>query len=131
MGVVTEEAPAPPVLYVATSAYLVDAATVGAALAEHRSWVGSLYRDGVMLASGPKVGGGGGVLILRAADHSEAAAIVEADPFTRLKVAAYEITAFLPTPEPQRHPAIAAFFEIDPPTAQSDLSGTHGQGADA
>ncbi len=63
-------------------------ADIDAHVASHVAWLLGLEREGSLLASGPllsgpRVGPGSGVTVLRAPDESTARGIAEADPFVR------------------------------------------------
>jgi uncharacterized protein YciI len=57
-------------------------------LAAHRAWVAELRERGVRISSGYLVDsegrpGGGGLLLLEAADHGDAEALIRQDPMVR------------------------------------------------
>lgn len=97
-------------LFIALSAYQRPAEELALALPEHRDWIEQQYVAGVMLASGRQNPPTGGVMILRATDRDEAAAVVADDPFSRNGLAAYEIREFEPTPFPWRSHGLDAFL---------------------
>lgn len=98
------------VLFIAMSSYLQPSTQLAEALPEHRAWIRELYESGVMLASGRRNPPIGGVMILRAVDASEAAAVVASDPFAAKGLAAYDIHQFEPTPMPWRSAGLEAFL---------------------
>lgn len=97
-------------LFIAMSSYLQPPAQVAAALGDHRAWIHDQYQSGLMLASGRRNPPVGGVMILRAADAAEAAAVVAGDPFVINGLVAYDIHEFEPTPMPWRSAGLDAFM---------------------
>ncbi|MEU1039653.1 YciI family protein [Streptomyces sp. NPDC005551] len=66
-------------------------------LRAHVAWLGTLYEEGVVIASGRKEPRDGGILIAAGVDRARAEQIAEADPFTKAGVCAYRITEFFAT----------------------------------
>ena len=71
--------------FVKTETIAVPAASVAPHLAAHRAWVSQLRQQGVRISSGYLVDGqnkpgGGGLLLLEAADHASAEALLRQDP---------------------------------------------------
>lgn len=74
--------------FVKTETIAVPAAQVAPHLEAHRAWVGRLREQGVRISSGYLVDGqgkpgGGGLLLLEAADHASAEALILQDPMVR------------------------------------------------
>ncbi len=66
---------------------------------EHRAYLRELKAQGWLLASGPMDPRSGGMLMLRVPDEDSAAAldrIRDGDPFTKLRLAQYELIPWLP-----------------------------------
>lgn len=73
-----------------------DRAGINAHVAEHIAWLLELERaDGVLvsgpLLSGPGVGPGSGMTVLRAADEDTARRIAEEDPFVRAGLRTFQV----------------------------------------
>lgn len=73
-----------------------DAAAVEAVVDEHVAWLLGLERDGTLfvsgpLLSGPGVGPGSGVTVLRAADEETARRIAAQDPFVTAGLRTVEV----------------------------------------
>jgi uncharacterized protein YciI len=71
--------------FIKTETFRVPRDAVTPHLAAHRRWVADLRRRGVRISSGYLVDGegrpgGGGLLLLEAADHAAAEALVRQDP---------------------------------------------------
>jgi uncharacterized protein len=71
-------------IYAVTYRYSDDVATRDQVRPEHREYLRGLADQGQLLLSGPFGPGepAGGLLIFRAADKAEVAALIEKDPFT-------------------------------------------------
>ena len=74
--------------FVKTETFQRPASTMAPHLAAHRAWVDDLRRRGVPISSGYLVDGegrpgGGGLLLLQAADYASAEALVQQDPMLR------------------------------------------------
>jgi len=74
--------------FVKTETFSRPAGTLQQALAAHRLWVEGLRAQGVRISSGYRVDGagqpgGGGLLLLEAADHASAEALIRQDPMVR------------------------------------------------
>jgi uncharacterized protein YciI len=75
-------------LVLSTPSAGADRASIGARVEEHVAWLLELERRDVLLASGPllsgpAVGPGSGVTVLRAPDEEAARAVAAGDPFVR------------------------------------------------
>lgn len=64
---------------------------------DHRAYMGQLFNDGVLLASGPYNPRTGGMLILNAEDLDAVNALLAKDPFYTEGVADYDIREWRPT----------------------------------
>lgn len=53
---------------------------------EHLAYLEKLKGDGALVVAGPYEDLAGGAIVLRAASHAEAAALVDDDPYTRADV---------------------------------------------
>jgi uncharacterized protein YciI len=65
----------------------------------HRTYLASLKRDGVLLASGPLDPRNGGAILLRVPDQDANAAldaVRDGDPFVKAGVAQYELLPWVP-----------------------------------
>lgn len=62
----------------------------------HRAYLGTLRDKGALIASGPLDPRSGGALLLRVADGDALDRIRDEDPFTRARVAQYELLPWLP-----------------------------------
>jgi uncharacterized protein len=71
-------------IYAVTYRYSDDVATRDRVRPEHREYLRGLADQGLLLLSGPFAPDepAGGLLIFRAADKAEVAALIEKDPFT-------------------------------------------------
>ena len=74
--------------FVKTETFRLPHAQVRPHLADHRAWVERLRAEGVRISSGYLVDeagrpGGGGLLLLEAADHASAEALIREDPMVR------------------------------------------------
>jgi uncharacterized protein YciI len=70
-------------------------------LAAHRAWVAELRGQGVRISSGYLVDGqdqpgGGGLLLLEAADHASAEALIRQDPMVRSGGVAWTLNRWIP-----------------------------------
>lgn len=82
-------------LFVCTSKYQKD--ITPEVLTEHRDWLNGLIAEGVVYSAGRLAAGGGGLLVMRAADQAEAEAILAADPFSRDGISVYTPVGYNPT----------------------------------
>lgn len=74
--------------FIKTETIRLPPAEVAPQLAAHRAWVAQLRQRGVRISSGYLVDGagrpgGGGLLLLEAADHASAEALIREDPMVR------------------------------------------------
>ena len=77
-----------------------DRAAVDAHVEEHVAWLLGLEREGILFASGPLlsgpgVGPGSGVTVLRAEDEDSARRIAECDPFVQAGLRTFEVYRWL------------------------------------
>lgn len=82
-------------LFVCTSEYKKE--ITPEVLADHRDWLNALIGQGVVLSAGRLASGGGGLVLLRAADAAEAEAILAGDPFSREGISVYTPVGYNPT----------------------------------
>ncbi|MCL2787534.1 MAG: YciI family protein [Micrococcales bacterium] len=70
-------------LFAVLYTYVDRPSDLDAARPAHRAWLKDLFDEGVVLLAGPmgEPGGAGGLILVRANDLAEAAAIMDADPF--------------------------------------------------
>jgi uncharacterized protein len=83
-------------LILSTAAEGTDASAIDALVPEHVAWLLELERDGVLfvsgpLLSGPGVGPGSGVTVVRAADEEAARLVAAGDPFVRAGLRTFEV----------------------------------------
>jgi uncharacterized protein len=83
-------------LILSTPAEGTDASAIDAHVPEHVAWLLELERDGVLfvsgpLLSGPGVGPGSGVTVVRAADEEAARLVAAGDPFVRAGLRTFEV----------------------------------------
>ena len=74
--------------FIKTESFRVPAPEARAFVADHRRWVEGLRARGVRISSGYLIDGegrpgGGGLLLLEAADHASALALIAEDPMLR------------------------------------------------
>jgi pimeloyl-ACP methyl ester carboxylesterase/uncharacterized protein YciI len=81
-------------LFVVLLRYVKPLSEVDMHLSEHRAWLRQGYREGTLLASGPRHPRTGGVLLLRARDAHGVFALLDHDPFRRAAVAEYDVIEF-------------------------------------
>ena len=81
-------------MFLVSISYKVDLSQVDNYLAEHVAYLEQYYQQGVFVLSGPKIPREGGVILVRVDTRQELDLILEADPFYRANLAAYEVTAF-------------------------------------
>lgn len=82
-------------MFVIDLQYSAPLEQVNDVLAEHVAFLEEHYATGVFIASGRKVPRTGGIILARAANRDELAAIIAKDPFKQRGVAAYEVTEFV------------------------------------
>lgn len=83
-------------LILSTPANGTDASAIDAHVPEHVAWLLELERDGVLfvsgpLLSGPGVGPGSGVTVVRAADEEAARLVAGSDPFVLAGLRTFEV----------------------------------------
>jgi ribulose-5-phosphate 4-epimerase/fuculose-1-phosphate aldolase/uncharacterized protein YciI len=83
-------------LILSTPAAGTDTAAIDGYVADHVAWLLALERDGIVLLSGPLlsgpgVGPGSGVTVVRAADEEAARLIAADDPFVRARLRTFEV----------------------------------------
>ena len=91
--------PTPPVispLFTVLIRYLRPLPEVDRVAPDHRSYLGEVFKKGLLVASGPMVPRTGGILWIRAPHRGVVEQIVQDDPYAREKVASFEILEFDP-----------------------------------
>ncbi len=83
-------------MYVILLKYLKPTEEVDRVVAAHRSYLDTLYAEGVLLASGPQVPRTGGVLLAKGIDKQELQAHLAKDPFALEGIADYTVIEFDP-----------------------------------
>ncbi|KEF35528.1 MULTISPECIES: YciI family protein [Deinococcus] len=83
-------------LWVIESRYLKGGDDLAAVTPRHRAWLDEHYRSGLLLVSGRKVDGTGGVLLAQAASREQLEEVFRDDPFVREGCAEYRYTPFTP-----------------------------------
>ncbi|MBR2495007.1 YciI family protein [Helicobacter sp.] len=83
-------------LFLIDVAYVADLPIIEAHLAEHRAYLARGYKEGFLLASGPKTPRTGGMIIGRFVSKNEAQAFANNDPFALKGVANHTIVEFDP-----------------------------------
>ncbi len=87
-------------VFVLVVTYVAPLAAVDAAMPAHRRFLDEHFAAGDFLVSGPRQPRTGGVILARVPDREQVDRLIEADPFTRLGLATYEVHAFIPTRGP-------------------------------
>ena len=78
----------------------------GAAITAHRTYLDQGYAAGLLLCSGPKPDGSGGILIARADDEAHLHSFLAQEPYQLQGLARYQIKAFAAV---KQHPALSGF----------------------
>ena len=82
-------------MYLLLVHYLRPLDEVDTQLEAHRAFLDAGYARGVFVVSGPRTERAlGGVILARATDEEELAALIAADPFVQYGLARYEVIAF-------------------------------------
>ena len=76
--------------------YLIPAEQLGETTVEHRSFLQSGYKLGMLLFSGPKVPRTGGIIVARAESVDELVEFFSNDPYQKKGVATYQFIEFNP-----------------------------------
>lgn len=63
-------------------------------LADHRSYLGTLFEAGLLIGSGPQQPRVGGVILVKGDDPETARRVVENDPFYKNGIAEYQTVQF-------------------------------------
>lgn len=100
-------------LFAVVTNYLADSPAVDAKRDEHLIWVKQQYDAGRFLISGRRIPAHGGVMVLRAADRSQAVALLGGDPYARAGLVEWRIYEFAPTQPPSQDPGVTAFLARD------------------
>jgi uncharacterized protein YciI len=83
-------------MFVITSTYLKSKDIVEKYLMEHREFLDVYYKKGLIIASGRKTSGNGGVIFAKDGTKEELEKILMEDPFSREQISKYEIFEFSP-----------------------------------
>ncbi|MXV45033.1 GTP cyclohydrolase [Saccharibacter sp. 17.LH.SD] len=82
-------------MFIAIVSYLAPRDQVAAQREAHRSFLDTLFRRDLLLASGPKKSGDGGVLVVRdGIQEKELNELLARDPFVTSGVARYDLVEF-------------------------------------
>lgn len=84
-------------MYVIDIHYIAPLERVDAALDRHRAYLQVQFKNGVFIASGPKVPRSGGVILAARIEREWLDAILAADPFVIEGLATYTVTEFKTT----------------------------------
>jgi uncharacterized protein YciI len=76
--------------------YLIPAEQLGETTAEHRTFLQSGYKQGLLLFSGPKVPRTGGIIVARAESANKLVEFFRNDPYQKKGVATYQFIEFNP-----------------------------------
>ena len=76
--------------------YLIPAEQLVETTVEHRAFLQSGYKAGMLLFSGPKVPRTGGIIVARAESADQVAAFFANDPYQKKGVATYQFIEFNP-----------------------------------
>ncbi len=74
--------------------YQVPADEVARVRDAHRAFLGTLYREGRLVCSGPRADGTGGVLVARTQPRDELMSLLAHDPFVVQGIGRYEVIEF-------------------------------------
>jgi len=83
-------------MFVLLIQYQVPADEVARVRDAHRAFLGTLYREGRLLCSGPRADGTGGILIARTQPRDELLSLLANDPFVLQGIGRYEVIEFAP-----------------------------------
>lgn len=84
-------------MFIAILTYKKPLSEVDRYLAAHREYLAEHYAAGDFIASGPQTPRVGGVIMIKADDHTVVDAIIAQDPFNVNGIADYQIVEFTPT----------------------------------
>jgi uncharacterized protein YciI len=76
--------------------YTADLSVIDQHLVEHRNYLDTKYKEGILLCSGPKTPRTGGIVIAICKTIEEVETYIQNDPFFKHKVATYSVTEFTP-----------------------------------
>lgn len=84
-------------MFIVSLTYIAELDKVDEHLAAHVDYLNRCYDAGVFLASGRKVPRNGGVILARAENRTALDTVLQQDPFYIHRLAAYDVTEFVPT----------------------------------
>ena len=84
-------------MFIAILTYKKPLSEVDRFLAAHREYLAEHYAAGDFIASGPQTPRIGGVIMIKAENHTAVDAIIAKDPFNINGIADYQIVEFTPT----------------------------------
>lgn len=84
-------------MFIAILTYKKPLSEVDRFLAAHREYLAKHYAAGDFIASGPQTPRVGGVIMIKAENHTVVDAIIAQDPFNINGIADYQIVEFTPT----------------------------------
>jgi uncharacterized protein YciI len=87
--------------------YVAPLDQLDAHMAEHMTFLRRYYKENVFVVSGRKVPRTGGVILALGKSKEEIEAIMNQDPFCKLKLAEFTVTEFQAS---QVHPELKEFF---------------------
>ena len=83
-------------MYIVNLTYEAPLSEVDKYLQAHREFLDYHYRQGLFLASGPKVPRDGGIIIALSNDKAHLESVLQQDPFYLAEIASHKITEFHP-----------------------------------
>ncbi|MDD3021576.1 MAG: YciI family protein [Alphaproteobacteria bacterium] len=89
-------------MFVVLLHYLKPIEEVERVVVPHRAYLDQLYKDGVLLASGPQIPRTGGVLLAKGMDKEDLWELLHKDPFYTEGIADYKLIEF----DPIKHNAV-------------------------
>jgi uncharacterized protein YciI len=81
--------------YLIVSRYIRPVSELDAAMDEHVLFLEKQFSKGVFVLSGPKTPRSGGIILARSDSLENLLEVIEADPFRRLGLIDYEVTAWV------------------------------------
>jgi len=91
--------------------YIVPLEEIDRHMKEHMTFVNACYQNNIFIASGRKVPRTGGIIVAMAASKEQMQAIMNEDPFCKLKLAEVTITEFQTS---QHHPDLKKLLSLAP-----------------
>ena len=84
-------------MFIVSLTYTVPLADIDAHIEAHRAFLDRHFATGAFLVSGPKEPRAGGIILATVSDRPILDRILDEDPFHKLGLARYDVTAFLIT----------------------------------